>query len=71
MDESRIQTSRLVHGRTPHGGAYAVFYYRGAQPGSRATPVDAVGVEVVEYNLDGDEVFRTYMSRNVVPELVS
>lgn len=52
-------TQERTEGPTPHGGAYAIAYYQDAN-GQPADKADAVAVEIIEYNADGVEVWRTY-----------
>lgn len=54
-------TSVRVAGPTPNGGEYAILYYKGKEPGSTATPEDAVGFEAVEFDKRGNEIFRSYV----------
>jgi hypothetical protein len=43
----------------PNGGAYAVAHWRAAD-GSPTTKALAVTTEVIEYDVNGRQVFRTY-----------
>lgn len=52
-------TSQRAEGPTPHGGAYAIAYFRddagNAVPRERAT-----SMEIVEFSPEGEAIFRTY-----------
>lgn len=56
------ETRQRTEGPTPNGGQYAVAYFRDAQ-GNPCARDQAQGIEVIEYDKDGNAIFRTYMER--------
>ena len=56
-------TFRVIPGPTPHGGKYAIVFYQGKSPGSRATHDNAEGMEIIEYDDHGKVILRTYMRK--------
>lgn len=57
-------TSRRVDGETPNKGAYAILNFLDAS-GEPIEEKEASHVEVVEYDEDGEVMFRTY---GVIPK---
>lgn len=47
---------------TPNGGVRSTIYYRD-KDGNPADESVAVGAEIIEYDKDGEEIFRTYLER--------
>jgi hypothetical protein len=51
--------SERIDGPTPNGGTYAIAYYQ--DEAGEATDKDAAtAVEIVEFDGDDNEIFRTY-----------
>lgn len=61
-----MATQKTIEGPTPHGGvrATAFFYDQNRSP---VEEKDATGMEIIEYDKDGKEVFRTYMENAEKP----
>lgn len=53
-------TSQRSDGPTPHGGTYAIANWRDAN-GTPTTKDDAVAAEIIEFDAQDREVFRTIM----------
>ncbi len=56
------ETETRVDEPTPNGGAYSIAYWQGAN-GEPVNREVAVGAEIKEFDADGKEIFRTYMSK--------
>lgn len=56
------KTRTRTEGPTPNGGSYSIAYFRDAM-GSPCPRERAAGIEVIEYDQNGNAVFRTYMER--------
>ena len=52
-------TQERIDGETPNGGAYAIAYYQD-KDGEPVEKIRAVAVEIVEFNADGEAIWRTY-----------
>lgn len=50
-----------TEGPTPNGGAYAIAYFQDAD-GNPADKDAAVQAEIVEFDEQGNQLFRTYMA---------
>lgn len=51
--------SERIDGPTPNGGAYAIAYFRDAD-GKPCSKDMATNIEIVEFDENGRDVFRTY-----------
>lgn len=60
-----MATQEVQTGKTPNGGSRSIAYYQDVQ-GDPAEKEDAIRVEVVELDDDGNTVGRTYASLGVI-----
>jgi len=56
-------TQERIEGPTPNGGAYAIMYFMDDN-GDPCAEDRAARAEIVEYDQDGNGIFRTYGSFN-------
>jgi uncharacterized protein (DUF2141 family) len=68
MPGNSDDTQQRTEGPTPHGGAYAIAFFRD-KDGNPCPKADAAGMEVVEFDADDNQVFRTYMQRPDDPDV--
>lgn len=62
MPANSDDTKEEHAGPTPNGGVRSVAYFRDKQ-GNPCPKADDAGMEVVEFDADGNQVFRTYMQK--------
>ncbi len=61
-------TRKRTEGPTPHGGAYAIGYFRDKQ-GIPCSQADAHATEIIEFDSQDKAIFRTYMQRPEDPPI--
>lgn len=52
-------TNERIEGPTPNGGPYAVAHFRD-EAGAPVPKSEAVSAEIIEYDAENREIFRTY-----------
>lgn len=48
---------------TPRGGVYSIIYFQDADGNPVEQPADVVKAEVIEYDAQDNEIFRTYLNK--------
>jgi len=58
-----MATQKTVEHKTPNGGVKSTIYYQDKE-GNPADEEVAIASEIVEFDKDGKEIFRTYGGRD-------
>jgi hypothetical protein len=62
MKSEEVMTQERIDGPTPNGGVYSIAYFSD-DDGKPTSKQKATRMEIVEFDGNGNEVFRTYMRK--------